>query len=111
MPETEFIGMLVLALISLFTLFKLIVQPLLDAMTKLTKSLTTLNVTVGNLDDKVDGMQVQINKNAENSHASHRRLWAHNDEQDKQLNDHEKRIHLLEHCDSRGPGGGGYEKA
>lgn len=96
MTETEFLGMLVLGLATLIGLFMLVVRPVVKAMTELTKSLTTLNVTVGNLDEKVDGMQVQINKNAENSHASHRRLWEHNEIQDKQLTDHETRIKILE---------------
>lgn len=33
---------------------------------------------------------------AQHSHESHKRLWSHNDEQDRQLQDHERRIGVLE---------------
>ena len=37
---------------------------------------------------------VDIQKNS--SHEAHKRLWAKNEEQDKRINDHEKRLSLVE---------------
>lgn len=37
---------------------------------------------------------------SESNHASHRRLWEHEEMQDSKLHDHETRIQILEH----GPG-------
>lgn len=55
----------------------------------LTKSITRLTVVV----DKLGGdLEEQKRQGSE----SRRKLWAHNDEQDGRLNDHETRIRLLE---------------
>ena len=59
----------------------------------LTKAITELTVTCKNLDGQFAAMQ---NKNTE----SHRRIWEHNDEQDKRLNDHEARLQNIEHGES-----------
>ena len=60
----------------------------------LTKAITELTVTCKNLDGQFAVMQ---NKNTE----SHRRIWEHNDEQDKRLNDHEARLQNIEHGERR----------
>ena len=60
----------------------------------LTKAITELTVTCKNLDGQFTAMQ---NKNTE----SHRRIWEHNDEQDKRLNNHEARIESIEHRERR----------
>lgn len=60
----------------------------------LTKAITELTVTCKNLDGQFATMQ---NKNTE----SHRRIWEHNDEQDKKLNDHEARLQNIEHGERR----------
>lgn len=52
---------------------------------KLTSSITKLTVVVEN-----------IRKDMEIQRGSTERLWAHNDEQDTKLNDHETRIQILE---------------
>lgn len=96
MSETEFIGMLVLALASLLGLFKLVMQPLIKAMTDLTKNITTLNLSVENLQGEFEGMKKQLNENAEHSRDSRRKLWEHNEVQDRKIEDHEKRIYLIE---------------
>ena len=54
-------------------------------ITKLTQSITKLTVVVENL---VRDMEAQ--------RGSTKRLWAHNDEQDEKLHDHETRIQILE---------------
>lgn len=51
----------------------------------LTKSITRLTVVVDNL-----------SKDMELQRKSNSKLWAHNDEQDGRLNDHETRLQLLE---------------
>lgn len=51
----------------------------------LTKSITRLTVVVDNLSKD---MEIQRKSNS--------KLWAHNDEQDGRLNDHETRIRILE---------------
>ena len=60
----------------------------------LTKAITELTVTCKNLDGQFAAMQ---NKNTE----SHIRIWEHNDEQDKKLNDHEARLQNIEHGERR----------
>lgn len=60
----------------------------------LTKAITELTVACKNLDGQFAAMQ---NKNTE----SHRRIWEHNDEQDKMLIDHEARIKSIEHGERR----------
>lgn len=56
---------------------------------KLTKSITTLTVTLKQVDNRLTA-QEQSSKN------SHKRLWEKNEEQDEKLNDHERRITLIE---------------
>lgn len=56
---------------------------------KLTKSITTLTVTLEQVDNRLTA-QEQSSKN------SHKRLWEKNEEQDEKLNDHERRITLIE---------------
>ena len=58
------------------------------------KAITELTVTCKNLDGQFAAMQ---NKNTE----SHRRIWEHNDEQDKMLNNHEARIKSIERGERR----------
>ena len=55
----------------------------------LTKSITRLTVVV----DKLSG---DLEDQKKRSTESHRKLWAHNGEQDERINDHETRIRLLE---------------
>ena len=55
----------------------------------LTKSITRLTVVVDRLSTDLENQKKQ-------SIESHSKLWAHNEEQDKQLSDHEKRIYALE---------------
>lgn len=56
---------------------------------KLSKTMTELNVNMQNLNQ---AMQTLTANNTE----SHRRIWAHNDEQDEKLENHEKRITKIE---------------
>ena len=56
---------------------------------KLTNSITTLTVTLKQVDNRLTA-QEQSSKN------SHKRLGEKNEEQDEKLNDHERRITLIE---------------
>ena len=56
---------------------------------KLNTNITKLTVTLERIDKDVESQ-----KNS--SHEAHRRLWAKNEEQDTRLNDHEKRLSLVE---------------
>ena len=56
---------------------------------KLNTSITRLVDKLNMLDEGIDDLTARNSK-------SHERLWNHNDEQDKTLNDHEKRTVVLE---------------
>lgn len=58
-----------------------------------------LNATMTRLSALVEQLEKKVDSQAASSKESHRRLWEHNDEQDEQLNDHEKRITILERKD------------
>lgn len=73
------------ALVGLGTILGLIISPIVK-----------LNKTITSLGDSLESIKENVNdyllKNAE----SHRRIWSHNDSQDKIINQHEIRITLLE---------------
>lgn len=75
----------VTVLIALVGLGAAIIKPVVS----LTRSITSLTVVV----ERVERELVEQEKH---STESHRRLWAHNTEQDEQLADHEMRIDRLE---------------
>ena len=56
--------------------------------------------TLTKLNDKFDTLDERLTGVSESNHASHRRLWEHEEMQDSKLHDHETRIQILEH----GPG-------
>ena len=56
---------------------------------KLNSSITKLTVTM-------EGLQKAQDKLAVENTDSHRRMWVKNEEQDKKINDHETRIHVVE---------------
>lgn len=55
----------------------------------LTKSITRLTVVV-------DRLSADLEEQKRKGNESNNKLWAHNDEQDGRINDHETRIRLLE---------------
>lgn len=55
----------------------------------LTKTLTELTVTVRELRSDLATQRTS-------AHESHKRLWEHNTKQDGKIEDHEKRIYILE---------------
>ena len=75
----------VLVIIALVGLGAAIIKPIVS----LTKSITTLTVVAEGLKED---MSTYRNKNDE----SHDRIWAHEEKQDDQICDHEKRIIRIE---------------
>ena len=73
-------------IISLVGLGAAVIKPIVS----LTQSITKLTVVVERLERELD-------EQSEHSRESHRRLWDHNEEQDNRLDDHERRIHDIEH--------------
>ena len=66
--------------------------PVLKLNASITKLTTLLQVIEQRLDTLEQGAKEQRTHDAE----SHRRIWAHNDEQDQTLADHETRLRVLE---------------
>ena len=66
-----------------------LIAALIKPFTSLTKSITELTVVVGELKSDMDEYRAS-------NHESHRRLWEHNDGQDKKLTNFEGRISKLE---------------
>ena len=76
----------VTVIIALVGLGAAVIKPIVS----LTQSITKLTVVVERLERERD-------EQSEHSRESHRRLWDHNEEQDNRLDDHERRIHDMEH--------------
>ena len=85
MGNNELIGMMIVALGTILGVGVTVVKPILEVV----KTMTELNESIKNLTDKFNMFEVA------NSEA-HKRLWGHNDEQDEKIQDHEKRISLIE---------------
>ena len=66
---------------------------------KLNSTITTLSVALEHLRSDVVANAQAIDENRKNAKESHRRLWDHNDMQDKQIADHDRRIDTLERED------------
>lgn len=73
-------------IIALAGLLATVTAPLI----KLNGNITSLNVTLNQMRKDVDTQK-------ESSKESHRRLWEHNEEQDKRLDEHDMRLTLIEH--------------
>lgn len=63
---------------------------------KLNKTITTLNVTLDNLKERVDKHDKNFDAQQAKAKESHEKLWEHNTAQDEKLVDHEMRIRKLE---------------
>lgn len=62
---------------------------IMTPLIKLSKTMTELNVNMQNLNQAMNTLTA-------NNTESHRRIWAHNDEQDEKIENHEKRITKIE---------------
>lgn len=87
----------VTVIIALFGLIVTVTTPLL----KLNGNITRLNVILDNIKSDLEEQKKALSAQKADSRESHRRLWAHSDEQDETLNDHETRIRVLEQKSER----------
>lgn len=85
MGTNEMIGLVIVALGSILSVGVIIVKPIL----KVVEVMTELTASVKALTEKFNKFEV-------NNHDDHKRIWCHNEEQDEKLQDHEKRIWLIE---------------
>ena len=76
----------VTVIIALVGLGAAVIKPIVS----LTQSITKLTVVVERLERELD-------EQGKHSREIHKRLWDHNEEQDNRLDDHERRIHDIEH--------------
>mgnify|MGYP005767060839 FL=1 len=63
---------------------------------KLNGSITRLTTLLQAIEHRLDTLEQGAKEQRTHAAESHRRIWNHNDEQDARLEDHEKRITLLE---------------
>lgn len=73
-----------------------VIVALVGLVTAIVAPLIRLNTSITKLTVTLDQALERLAKQEENSHASHKRIWDKNKEQDKRLNDHEKRISFIE---------------
>ena len=85
MAEWTVVGVIVVLVGLFFTIY----TPMSKSTKENTKAMTELTVTLRVLGDK-------LNKFDEDNTRSHRRLWNHEEQQDKMLNDHETRLQIIE---------------
>jgi cell division protein FtsL len=85
MNESEMIGVIVIALGTILGVGVVVVKPMLQVV----RSITELN-------ESIKSLARNFNVFETNNNNSHKRIWDHNEEQDKQLQDHETRIRLIE---------------
>lgn len=60
------------------------------------KPIITLNTNITVLNESIKNIKLQSEKNEHDNTESHRRLWNKNEEQDRQLLEHEMRLHDLD---------------
>lgn len=82
----------VTVIIALAGLFLTVGTPIL----KLNSNIVKLNCTMEALQEKTERNEKELREQKLHDHDAHQRLWDHNDEQDKQLSEHERRIGYLE---------------
>ena len=87
----------VTVIIALVGLIVTVTTPLI----KLNSNITRLTVILDGIKAELEEQKKALSAQKADSRESHRRLWAHNDEQDETLNDHETRIRVLEQKSER----------
>lgn len=61
------------------------------------KPIVSLSQTITHLNEVMDRLSDRLREMGENNHSAHGRIWAKNEEQDKRLDDHDRRLDHLEH--------------
>ena len=87
----------VTVIIALVGLVVTVTTPLI----KLNSNITRLTVILDGIKAELEEQKKALSAQKAESRESHRRLWAHNDDQDNTLNDHEARIRVLEQKSER----------
>lgn len=82
----------VTVVIALVGLFLTVGTPIL----KLNSNIVRLNASIDALREKTDRNEAELKDQKIHASESHRRIWEHNEEQDKRLSEHERRIGDLE---------------
>ena len=72
-----------------------VIVVLLGLIGTVTAPMIRLNTTLTKLNDKFDTLDEKLAGVSESNHASHKRLWEHEEMQDGKLHDHETRIQIL----------------
>lgn len=86
----------VLVVVVLLNTILSVYNPISKSQKENTKATTELTVTMKTISDKMLNYEKDMDALDVKNHESHKRLWVHNEEQDKQLNEHENRIVKLE---------------
>ena len=63
---------------------------------KLNANITRLTVVLDAVKAELEEQKKALSAQRDGSKEAHRRIWAHNDEQDATLSDHETRLRVLE---------------
>lgn len=85
MNSYEFIGMMIAGMGTILGVAGVLVKPILSV----TKTMQELKDAIMHLTEQFSRFEVS-------NHDDHKRIWEKNEEQDAQLNEHDKRIALLE---------------
>ena len=73
------------------------IAALLSFVVAVTGPMMKLNTSITKLNDSVDVLKDAINRIETDNEESHKRIWKHNDEQDKVIADHTQRLNNIEH--------------
>lgn len=60
------------------------------------KPIITLNTNITVLNESIKNIKLQSERNETDNTEAHRRIWKKNEEQDRQLAEHEMRLHDLD---------------
>lgn len=82
----------VTVIIALVGLFLTVGRPIIS----LNKNIVELNMTMKQQGEAIKENAADLKEQKKHAHEVHQRLWEHNEEQDKTLQNHEQRIHDLE---------------
>ena len=85
MSTNEMIGVIIVSLGTILGTAAIIIKPILQVV----KTMTALNESIKALTEKFNKFEV-------NNHDDHKRIWQHNEAQDEAIQEHDKRIFVLE---------------
>ncbi len=73
-----------------------VVIPIIVGFISIIKPIISLTNAIAELNTNVKKLSEDLDETIRNNVESHRRIWAHNDEQDRTLNELDKRVTVLE---------------